>query len=203
MEPIIKFDLNKMLKDNSPIILELGCGKRKKKNRIGIDKLNLSEVDIVADLEQGLPFFPDDSVDEIHSRSFLEHIHNFELLMKEIIRVLKVGGKCLVFVPHFSNPYFYSDYTHSKFFGLYTFYYFVKKENQMKRKVPNFYTDISIKILSQRLIFRSPFKGRNAIKKFYNFIFNINTWLQEFYEENLCYIIPCYGIEVVFTPDKD
>lgn len=142
---------------------------------------------------------PDNSVDRIHSRSVLESIENFENLMREIVRVLKNNGTAHIFVPHFPNPYYYSDYTHKRFFGLYTFYYFVDSKHQLRRKVPNFYTDIRINILSQRRVFTSPFWFRRRIKKLAGLLFNCHRSLQEFYEENLCYIFPCYGIEVVFS----
>jgi ubiquinone/menaquinone biosynthesis C-methylase UbiE len=180
----------------------LGCGPKKKPGRIGVDKLDLPNVDIVADLEQGLSFLPDNSVDRIHCSHVLEHTENFENLMREIIRVLKKDGAAYVFVPHFSNPHYYSDYTHKRFFGLYTFYYFVDTRYQLRRKVPNFYTDTRIKIISQRLIFRSSFWFPRQIKKLLGRIFNCHRVLQEFYEENLCYIFPCYGIEIVFAPDR-
>jgi SAM-dependent methyltransferase len=202
MEPLIRVDLDKLIHGSTPVIVELGCGKSKREGRIGIDLQDLPHVDIVADLECGLSFLPDNSVDEIYSRSLLEHIDNFENLMREIVRVLKKGGKNYLFVPHFSNPYYYSDYTHKKYFGLYTFYYFVDDKYHLSRKVPDFYTDIRIRIVSQKLIFCSPFKVRNLLKRFLGHIFNLNSPMQEFYEENLCYIFPCYGIEVVFTPDK-
>ena len=196
----VNTNIDSLIKSGKSLIVELGCGPKKKDGRIGIDKVDLPNVDIVADLENGLPFFPDDSVDEIHCRSVFEHIENFENLMGEIIRTLKRGGRAHVFVPHFSNPYYYSDYTHRRFFGLYTFYYFVDAERQLKRKVPNFYTDTRINIISQRLIFSSPFWFRRQIKKVFGFAFNCHRSLQEFYEENLCFIFPCYAIEVVFTP---
>jgi len=202
MEPLIKIDLEKIINGTEPMIIELGCGLKKKEGRIGIDAIDLPNVDIVADIEQGLPFLPDESVDQIHCRSVFEHIENFENLMREIVRVLKKGGKAYVFVPHFSNPYYYSDYTHKRPFGLYTFYYFVNTEHQLKRKVPNFYTDIRINIISQRLLFRSPFWVTDKIKKIFGFVLNCHRSLQEFYEEKLCYIFPCYGIEVVFTAGK-
>jgi SAM-dependent methyltransferase len=200
MEPVIKIDLENVVKGNAPVIVDLGCGKKKKPGRISVDKLDLPNVDIVADLEDGLSFLPDNSVDQIHGRSVLTHIENFENLMREIIRVLKKEGTAHIFVPHFSNPYYYSDYTNKRFFGLYTFYYFVDTKHQLKRKVPNFYTDIRIKIISQRLVFTSPFWLRRRIKKLLGFVFNCHRSLQEFYEEHLCYIFPCYGIEVVFAP---
>ena len=200
MESNIKINLEKIIKDNKPLIVELGCGKKKKPERITIDKVDLPNVDIVADMEDGLSFLPDNSVDEIHCRSVLEHIENFENLIREILRVLKKTGKAHIFVPHFSNPYCYSDYTHKRFFGLYTFYYFVDTGRQLKRKVPNFYTDIRINIISQRLVFRSPFWFSRQLKKAVGLLVNCHRTLMEFYEQHLCYIFPCYGIEIVFTP---
>jgi SAM-dependent methyltransferase len=200
METLIKTDLRKALNSGQPVIIELGCGTKKKEGRIGVDAIDLPNVDIVADLEKGLSFLPDNSVDQIHCRSVFEHIENFENLMREIVRVLKRDGTAHVFVPHFSNPYYYSDFAHVRFFGLYTFYYFVDHKSQLRRKVPTFYTNIRIRILSQRLIFRSSFKVINPFKKLFGWFLNLYTLLQEYYEENLCYLFPCYGIEVVFRP---
>lgn len=202
MNPVIKIDLEKIFNADKSVIIELGCGQKKKQDRIGIDKLNLPNVDIVADLEEGLSFLPDKSVDQIHCRSVLEHIKNFDNLLREMVRVLKDNGKAYIFVPHFSNPYYFSDFTHSRFFGLYTFYYFVAAENQLKRKVPVFYTDIRINVLSQQLVFKSSFGIISAIKKLVGWLINAHTLIQEYYEENLCYMFPCYGIEIVFTPDR-
>jgi SAM-dependent methyltransferase len=200
MDVVSKVNLESMIRDGRKIVLELGCGHRKKGGRIGVDKLDLPDVDIVANLEEGLSFLPESSVDEIHCRSLLEHIENFEDLMCEIVRVLKSDGIAYVFVPHFSNPCFYSDYTHKRFFGLYTFYYFSDAEHQLGRKVPAFYTDVKIRILSQRLVFRSSFKFVNPFKKLVGWFVNLHSVLQEYYEENLCYLFPCHGIEVVFGP---
>jgi SAM-dependent methyltransferase len=201
MKPSVKIDLEEIIKDdNRPLIIELGCGQKKKTDRVTIDKVDLPHVDIVADMEDGLSFLPDDSVDEVHCRSVFEHIQNFESLMREIVRVLKRNGKAYVFVPHFSNPFYYSDYTHKRFFGLYTFYYFVDAEHQLKRKVPNFYTNIRINIISQKLVFRSPFWLSRQVKKAFGFLINCHRSVMEFYEQHLCYIFPCHGIEVVFTP---
>jgi SAM-dependent methyltransferase len=202
MRVTMRLDLQEILKSGRPVILELGCGNVKKEGRIGIDRIDLPNVDIVADLEEGLPFLPDNSVDEIHSKSLLEHVDNLEHLIREIARVLKKGGKNHAFVPHFSNPYYYSDYTHRKFFGLYTFYYFVDAKHQLKRKVPTFYSDNRIIVLSTTLVFTSPFRGIRWAKQMFGRIVNSHPLLQELYEENLCYLVPCYGIHVVFTPDK-
>ena len=198
MNPKIKIDLEALIREGKKIVLELGCGPRKGDGRIGVDLLDLPNVDIVADVNAGLPYFPDGSVDEIHSRSLFEHVENLEFFMREVVRVLKKDGRCHVFVPHFSNPFYYSDYTHQKFFGLFTFYYFVPVKDQPRRQVPDFYTDIRIKIFSHQLIFQSTFRGVHFLKRLFGRWVNSSRWCQEFYEENLCYLIPCYAIETVF-----
>lgn len=202
MTPIFHIDLEKTLNSSSPLIVELGCGPTKHEGRIGIDRLDLPGVSIVADLEQGLPFFPDNSVDIIYSKSFLEHINNLEGLMHDIWRILKPTGRKKLFVPHFSNPYYYSDYTHTRFFGLYSFQYFSKYHSPYKRQVPTFYHDFSFQVESLSLVFRSPWRSRRIIKRMAQKLFNLNPWCQEFYEENLCYLIPCYGIQATLRPDK-
>jgi ubiquinone/menaquinone biosynthesis C-methylase UbiE len=202
MDATVKIDLNQILKKGDRISLELGSGPQKKDGRITVDKVDLPTVDIVADIENGMPFLWDNSVDEIHCRSVLEHIENFENLIREIVRVLKEDGKAYISVPHFSNPYYYSDYTHKRFFGLYTFYYFVNPEKQLKRTVPDFYSDVRIEILFQKLKFRSSFTILKPLKKLFGWFINLHPWLQAYYEENLCYVFPCDRIDLVFTPDR-
>jgi len=201
MGAILNIDLDSSLLSGGPIVVELGAAG-KKEGRISIDHLNLPGVDIVANLEEGLPFFPDNSVDEIYSKSFLEHIDNVDLLMREMWRVLKPTGKNRIFVPHFSNPYYYSDYTHRRFFGLYSFEYFSKSQYGFSRKVPQFYNSHNFITEDIRLVFDSPWKYRGKLKNGLGRLVNSSKWFQEFYEENLCYVFPCYGIGAVLRPDK-
>ena len=202
MEPVFNLDLTDFLAKNNPIIVELGCGLRNKKGVIGIDRLALHGVDIIADMENGLGFFPEDSVNEIHSKSFFEHIENFENLMFEIWRVLKPDGKLFLYVPHFSNPYYFSDYTHRRFFGLYSFEYFSQAQTRYSRKVPHFYTNFGVITCDLTLVFTSPWRTRRLFKRLLGRIVNSTPWSQEFYEENLCYLIPCYGIRAILKPEK-
>jgi SAM-dependent methyltransferase len=156
---------------------------------------------VVTDLEEGLPFLPDSSVDELRAKHVLEHVENFEFLMREIVRVLKSGGTCRVRVPHFTNPYGYSDYTHKRLFGLYTFYYFVAPENQLSRKVPNYCPNARIRILSVRLIFGRSKRLLRFLTRAFGWVINRSSRLQEWYEAKP-WRFPCDEIEVVFTPDK-
>jgi len=193
----------KNMKNNSIIRIELGCGNsRKFLDSITIDKVDLDSVDIVADINYGLKFIPNDSIDEVYSSHFLEHVDNYELVMSEIFRILKPGGKKIGTVPHFSNPHFYSDYTHKNYFGLYTFFY-MSKTSTMKRKVPNYYNNINFNVLQLRLIFFSSYRLLHYARKIIERIFNINNSMKEFYEENLCYMIPANEIFFILEKSKE
>lgn len=82
------------------MIVDLGCGSKKTPGTIGIDVSKFEGVDIVADIEKGIPL-KSGSIDKMHCIHFLEHIHNIELLLKEIYRVLKKDGELHATVPYF------------------------------------------------------------------------------------------------------
>jgi len=78
--------------------LDLGCGNAKPEGYVGLDKEPSPQVDVVHDLEQGIPY-PDNSADEIRANHVLEHLSDKERIMAEIHRVLKPGGKFVFEVP--------------------------------------------------------------------------------------------------------
>jgi len=184
-------------KKSNKNILEFGCGQsRKFSDSITIDIMDFDSVDVVVDIGKGLSFLPDNSIDEIHSYHFLEHIQDFEFLMKEIYRVLKIGGRKIGAVPHFSNPHFYSDYTHRTYFGLYTFYY-MSKTSELTRKVPTFYNAMDFKIIDIEFNFYSSFILAKPHKRLCKILFNLNNSIKEYYEENICNFLPANEIRFV------
>jgi ubiquinone/menaquinone biosynthesis C-methylase UbiE len=196
-------ELLNLVNSGERIAIELGCGPSKKKGYLGVDKLAIPGVDFIADLESGLGFLPDNSVDEIYTSNFLEHIDNFELFMKECHRVIKPGGEIRIIVPHFSNPWFYSDYTHRRFFGLYTFLYFSDHNNKYRRNIPGFYTGFKFQVIQQKLIFKSPpFYFRNLFRQVLQRIFNSSIYMQELYEDVFCYMFACQEIDARLRPVK-
>jgi ubiquinone/menaquinone biosynthesis C-methylase UbiE len=185
------------LASRTSAILELGCGQRKRSaDWIGIDSIDYPQVDIVGDVAEVLKDIPNSSIDEIHAFHFLEHVADVPALLLDIGRVLKLGGRLHVVVPHFSNPYYYSDPTHKSFWGLYTFSYYARSA-MFRRKVPTYVQDVRFEIQNVRLNFKSspPFYIRHAFKKAAGALFNLNTFMREMYEENFCYLIPCYEVE--------
>jgi hypothetical protein len=163
---------------------------------VGVDAIDTPGVDVVGDVFEVLRLLDDDSVTEVYSSHLFEHIDDLGGLVTEIERILAVGGLLHVVVPHFSNAYFYSDPTHRRPFGLYTFSYFAD-DPILTRRVPTYGHVPRLRLESARLNFRSSieFRLRYRAKAAVGRLVNSNSWLKEFYEENLAAILPCYELE--------
>lgn len=184
-------------KSREDLVLDIGCGANKKISaHIGIDMLDLEGVDIVGEVLEVTKRIDDNAIDKIFTSHFLEHIEELEEYLNEFSRILKPDGVLEIIVPHFSNPYFYSDPTHKRYFGLYTMCYFTES-GLFKRTVPRYNHKINFSLTSVQLNFSStrPFYIRHAIKKLFGFIFGTSYFMQEFWEENLSFILPCYDIK--------
>lgn len=182
---------------HQPLVLDLGCGPLKKNPAwTGIDLLDSDGVDIVGDVYEVIAAFPDKSVDEIHSSHFFEHVADIPGLLKSLERILKPGGIIEIVVPHFSNPYFYSDHTHKSFFGLYSFSYLVKDE-LLKRKVPDYGINKNLSLQKVYLRFSSAFYISKPLRKCCQLLFNSSTLMKEWYEDSWSRSIPCYEIRFI------
>jgi SAM-dependent methyltransferase len=177
--------------------LDLGCGITKRRpDFVGVDLLDGPAVDIVGDALDVLRALEDERAVEVYSSHFFEHVDNLSALIDELERVLVVGGRLHVVVPHFSNPYYYSDPTHRRPFGLYTFSYFAE-DPVLRRRVPTYGRAPRLRLQAVRLNFRSSieFRARYRVKAALGRLVNRSVWAQEFYEENLAGIVPCYELD--------
>jgi len=187
-----------------PLELELGVGNHKRNdNALGIDLIDSPSTDLVGDAMTILASLPDNSVRQIDSWHFIEHVEDLQSLLNQITRVMQNGGVLRFVVPHFSNPYFYSDPTHRAHFGLYTFSYYAIS-NLFSRSIPSYSRVSCLQLRDVRLCFRScrPHFFRHALKLLIGQIVNSNRWLQEFYEECLCWICPCYEVSYELIVSK-
>lgn len=186
-----------------PIELELGCGpKKRNSSALGIDVLDYPNVDFVGDVYEVLAAFPAGSVDAVAAHHFIEHVTDLPKLLDELARILKPGARIEFTVPHFSNPYFYSDPTHRSFFGLYTFCY-LANGSPFKRQVPTYGANPVFTIQQVTLGFASApqFIFRRMIKRLGGLIFDSSNYMRELYEENFCYLFPCYEVRYVLRRD--
>lgn len=94
--------------------IDIGCGSKKKEGFIGIDQYAMPGVDKVCKIgKEPLPF-EDNSVEEVYSSHFIEHLNSEERVQfyNEIYRVMKVGAKATLIAPHWNSNRAYGDPTH-------------------------------------------------------------------------------------------
>lgn len=177
--------------------LDIGCGPRKVgSDYIGVDVIDYPGVDVVGDIREVLAEIPDGALSGAYSSHFFEHIDDVVGLIEELTRALTPGAVLEVLVPHFSNPYFFSDPTHKTAFGLYSFSY-LASDKILRRQVPSYCRNDRLELESVQLRFKSPppFYGRYAFKRAVEVLVNLTRWSQELYEENFCYLLPCYEVQ--------
>ncbi|MDH5546850.1 MAG: methyltransferase type 11 [Gammaproteobacteria bacterium] len=201
---LINPDIEKDLAIEKPLKIELGSAGKYREGYYGLDHLKMDGVDIVADLNKPLEKIPENSVSHIYSRHALEHVIEFLPLMKELHRIARSGCILNIVVPHFSNPYYYSDPTHVRFFGLYTMNYFVSPEKQPfpKRLVPAFYTDTRYEIDTIKISFYRMNIFDRVTVPLLRKIVNLNFAMQDFYERRLCRLFPASEISYTLRVAK-
>ena len=106
------------------IFLDVGCGKLKMPEMIGIDKRKLEGVDVVCDLEKEQLPYKDNTLDFIHTSMLLEHIQDLYKVMTELWRVLKIDGKLFIIVPYWESDISWDDVDHKRHFTSESFRYF-------------------------------------------------------------------------------
>ena len=116
--------------------LDIGCGKNKQAGFIGVDAIKFDGVDTVLDVVamngKGYKKWPwkNDSVDEVHSSHFVEHLSGMERVwfFNELYRVMKVGATAKIITPHWCSSRAYGDPTHAwPPVGEMTYYYLSKE----------------------------------------------------------------------------
>src|SRR5439155_24436272 len=139
---------------------------------------------------------------EVYTRHTLEHVERLLDLLAEIHRVTRPGGRVEVVVPHFSNPYGYSDPTHVRFFGLYSFFYFSDPADQPRRKVPSFYLPQRFRVERVRLRLLSASLADKAVRAVLQPLINRGPGWQDWYERRLCRWLPASDVRYVLRVQK-
>ena len=93
-------------------LADIGVGPVKQvEGAIGIDRHPGTQVDVVADLEEGVPL-GDDALDHVFAVHVLEHVRELVGLMAELHRVLRPTGVLHVLCPHWQHVNAVADPTH-------------------------------------------------------------------------------------------
>ena len=183
---LVNPQIAKDIEQGKALRVDLGSGARPRAGFYGLDQLEAAGVDIVADLNRPLDLLPDNCAEHVFSSHSLEHVEKLLPLMDEIHRIMRPGGTLEVIAPHFSNPYYYSDPTHVRFFGLYTMSYFVDMDKQPgAHKVPAFPTKTRFELQSVYLSFYRFNLFDRLLVPFLRYFVNRTPAAQHFYELRL------------------
>jgi len=108
----------------TPVIIDLGCGRHKAPGALGVDVVPLPGVDLVHDLQQFPYPLPGNCADEIRLMHVLEHFADPLPILQEVWRLARPGGTILIRTPHYSGWYAWKDPTHRRAFSAESFNYF-------------------------------------------------------------------------------
>lgn len=138
--------MKKQKTKESPVLrLDIGCGMNKKPHGpgeqpwYGIDSIAFPGVDKVVDITKAPWPFPDNSVEEFHCSHVIEHLTWPQrcLFFNELFRVLKIGGKGQLVLPHWASQRYYGDPTHQSPMSEFAFYYLSKKWRLDDKNAPH------------------------------------------------------------------
>jgi SAM-dependent methyltransferase len=164
--------------------IDFGCGPRKKNGFIGVDIVSLPEVDVIADLNKGLPF-KSESVDEIFSSHTLEHLDNPVFTLEEFHRILRNEGRLELKLPHFTNAGGFNPF-HKHFFSI--TWLDVTDTTTDIGKIFSFTTKARFRIVKRYILLQ---KHRLFLWLYFlEYIINRSYKWQQFYECFLSFIFP-------------
>jgi SAM-dependent methyltransferase len=170
-------------------VLNLGCGLSPTVGAVNLDLKACSGVDIVHDLRQ-MPWpLADNTFRRIVCMDILEHLPDTIATMEEIHRIAKPNAVVEIVTPHFSCANAFTDPTHCRQFGFFSFDYFTGEATH------NHYTDARFAYRSRTLIFHATRKN-TVMRRL------ANRW-PAFYERHLVWIWPAWFISLELTVIKD
>lgn len=143
------------------VIINLGCGKTRIPDSIGVDLVKIDGfVDIVHDFNKTPYPFKDNYADEIHMYHVLEHLDKPIEKIEEIHRILKPNGLLHIRVPNFSSMGAFTDITHVRPFGYFSFDPFEKDHPQ------HYYTKVQYEIVSKEIKYFGLYPNKGTYEKY-------------------------------------
>jgi len=138
-----------------PKLLDLGCGKKKRPNAIGVDYSDRHNADIIHNLNVFPYPLADSEFDEIYLDNVLEHLDDPMRVMEEVYRICKTDGRAKVIVPYFRSVWAYIDPTHKHFFTVDSFAYFDPRHIICQR-----YDYTPARFLVEKVVFNETLQSR-------------------------------------------
>jgi predicted SAM-dependent methyltransferase len=167
------------------IVLDLGCGKKKRINTIGVDFSARHDPDVLHDLNEFPYPFQSASIDYIYLDNVLEHLESPIRVMEEVYRILKIGGGVKVITPYFRSVWAFADPTHKHYFTSMSFAFYDSSHYICQR-----YDYTSARFRTEKIVFNEELASRFYVKPLLWFA---NRWPSK-YEHHLSHIFPLSDI---------
>lgn len=110
------------------LVIDIGCGRKKIIGSVGLDFSNMSDADVIIDLNSESFPFDDCSVDYAYASHSLEHltVSGFLHVMQETYRCLKPNGQFKIIAPYFQGLLNFANIFHNNSicFNEHTFRFF-------------------------------------------------------------------------------
>ena len=187
--------------DGGGLRVNLGCGSKALPGYLGVDFGENTAADVKMEVMDWLRKQPAASVTEVYSRHMLEHLTHevFAEFIHELDRVLMPSAKMLFIVPHYSNPYYYSDPTHRRPFGVHTFSYLCES-SCLHRSVPAYARIRNWHLVRVRVGFVPYSRWRPLgiripmLSDLLNRLVNLGSLSVELFERYFCAVLSIYEV---------
>ncbi|MEK6777574.1 MAG: methyltransferase domain-containing protein [bacterium] len=136
------------------MILNLGCGLKKKEGWVNADINPSAGPDVLMDMDAAHLPFRDNVFHQVICDNVIEHLGDVLGVMEEIHRVCSHRAVVEIYTPHFSSDDAYTDITHRHYFGYRSFHIFEEGKSQF-----HYYTKAKYRILWTRIHFGRLWRG--------------------------------------------
>lgn len=144
-----------------PSKLNLGCGKKKLPQHLNVDREPSVKPDLIHDLNVYPYPLPEGFFEEIHAYDVVEHLENLVLFMREVWRLAQPKARVFITTPHFSCANAYTDPTHVRQLGYFSFDYFTADQQW------NYYGSQGFEITHRHIVF-APGLANKAVHRLAN-----------------------------------
>lgn len=177
-------------------MLNLGCGTDIRPGWVNLDSSSaIPGVDVVHDLDT-LPLpFPSERFTHILAQDVLEHLQDPVGTLRELHRILRVGGRLTIRVPHFTSRNNWTDPTHRNRFAIEWFDFFVQGSRR-KQERPYYFDFAFSRCVEERITFEgvTPWTLWNPVL---GWLVNGSRRLRSAYERTPLRVFPADNIVVV------
>jgi SAM-dependent methyltransferase len=179
-------------------ILELGCGRIKHPNAVGIDRIPLPGVDVVHDLNAYPYPLEDNTFDVVYAIHVIEHLDSVLAVMEEIYRITRPNGRVIVITPHYSDAMSWQDPTHKWHLSSYSLNYFAPDYHT------NYYSKARFRIKSKHVELASIWKMLGL-----QFLVNLDNrfpalrFIRKLWELHFCFVLRAKQLTFVLETVKE